>query len=145
MWKLTVTLASILLAPSVVQARQDAQARQGFFNQKAVDFWRDGSPARTAAPETGATVTESIWAEPIRLPDGRMTTHVPPRRVLEFLENPTRENAQKYLEWQSERMEKIRKAAAMLSELQREKSAKATDNEAMTGDPVTLTYFKKAG
>jgi hypothetical protein len=112
MWKLIVAL---LVAPSIAEAKQDAQARQGFFSQKAVSFWREETPARTAATSPG----ESIWAEPIRLPDGRFSTYVPPRQVLEFLENPTRENARKYLDWQSERMEKIRKAATILSELQR--------------------------
>jgi len=141
MWKLIVAL---LLGSSVAEARQDAQAKQGFFSQKTVSFWRDESPARPTRPNA-PTGPESIWAEPMRLPDGRFSTYVPPRPVLEFLENPTRENAQKYMDWQSERMEKIRKAAAMLSELQREKSAKAATPEMMAGAAVSLTYFKKAG
>lgn len=140
-----VALPAFLLASSIAEARQEAKARQGFFTQKAVDFWGDGGPAPAATANSGASVVESIWAEPTRLPDGRYTTYVPPRPVLEFLEKPTRENARKYLEWQSERMEKMRKAAAMLSELQREKSAKAEKSQAMISAPVTITYFKKAG
>lgn len=139
MWKVIVPL---LLASSIAEARQDAHARPGFFG-RSVDFWRAGSPTQTANPE--ATVSESIWAEPIRLPDGRTTTYLPPRPVLEFLEKPTRENARKYLDWQGERMERMRKAAALLAELQREKSPKPSAGDTATGVQVTLTYFKKAG
>ncbi len=138
MWKVIVPF---LLGSSVGEAKKDAQPRPQFFTRKAVDFWGDGSPARTGP----AAPSESIWAEPIRLPDGRTTTYVPPRPVLEFLENPTRENARKYLDWQAERMEKMRKAAALLAELQREKSPKPPEGDSVTGMPVTLTYFKKAG
>ena len=145
MRKVIVALPVILLGSSIGEARQDAPARQGFFNQEVVDFWRDGSPARTVTANSGAIVSESIWAEPIRLPDGRTTTYVPPRPVLAFLENPTRENAQKYLAWQSERMDKLRKAAEMLSEVKREKRARATKSQAVARARISLTYFKKAG
>jgi hypothetical protein len=141
MWKVIVTLPAMLLATSVAEAMQDALAKPRFFDQKAVDFWGNGSPARTGP----AAPSESIWAEPIRLPDGRTTTYLPPRPVLEFLENPTRENARKYLDWQAERMERMRKAAALLAELQREKSPKPREGDIVSGAPVTLTYFKKAG
>jgi hypothetical protein len=138
MWKLIAAATATLFGATTGADTP----RQGFFTQKRVNFWRDGAPDR-AAPPPG--VSESIWAEPIRLPDGRFTTFVPPRQVLEFLENPTRENARKYLEWQSQRMDRMRKAAAVLSEVQREKSAKETNREAPTGTPVAITYFKKAG
>lgn len=138
MWKLISAAMATLFGAT---AGADTP-RQGFFPQKRVDFWRAGGPEH---PPPTPGVSESVWAEPIRLPDGRFTTYVPPRQVLEFLENPTRENARKYLEWQSERMERIRKAAAVLSEVQREKSSKETSREAPAGTPLTITYFKKAG
>ncbi len=130
MWKL-IAAATFLTTPAGADAPP-----QGFFTQKRVDFWRDGGAAKTAPTPA---VSESIWAEPIRLPDGRFTTFVPPRQVLEFLENPTRENARKYLQWQSQRMDKMRKAAAVLAEVQREKSVPL-----LPSTPVSVTYFKKA-
>lgn len=145
MRKVAVALSAILVATSGAEAKQEAQGRQGFFGEKRVDFWRDGSPGRTSTTDSAAGVTESIWAEPIRMPDGRYTIFLPPRPVLEFLEKPTQENARRYLAWQAERMEKMRKAAAILSEVHREKSSKAPIGEAGAGAPVTITYFKKPG
>lgn len=142
MWRVMVPF---LLVSSTAETRQDAQARQGFFDRKAVDFWGDGGSPRTSLLQPAPTPTESIWAEPIRLPDGRYATYVPPRAVLEFLENPSRENARKYLDWQAARMERIRKAAALLSELAREKTSNVPKGDAATEVPVTLTYFRKPG
>lgn len=129
MRKVIFGLPILVLAPAL------AEAQDRFWTEKRVDFWRDGSADRKSASDSNPS--ESIWAEPMRLPDGRYTTYVPPRQVLEFLENPTRENALKYLEWQTARTEKMRKAAAMLAEV--------TRNEPRLDVPVAITYFKKAG
>jgi len=140
-----IVVASALLLPDPTDgAAQDAQPSRGFFTDKAVDFWRDGStgPKTAAGPEK--SISESIWAEPIRLPDGRYTTYLPPQPVLQFLENPTRETGLKYLAWQSERMEKMRKAAAILSSLQQKATSTQKDAPDL-GVPVSITYFKKAG
>ena len=145
MRKVIFGLPVIVLASALAEARQDVSSKQGFFNEKRVDFWRDGSADRKQASDSNANPAESIWAEPMKLPDGRYTTYVPPRQVLEFLENPTRENALKYIEWQTERMDKMRKAAAMLAEVNREKSGKEAHEKPLTDDPVAITYFKKAG
>jgi len=142
---LTYALLVALFGSSITEGRQDDQARPSFFDRKAVDFWRDGSAARADAAPPAPAAPESIWAEPIRLPDGRYTTYLPPRPVLEFLERPTRENARKYLDWQSARMDKMRKAAALLTEMQREKASRTAKAEVAVDDPVTVTYFKKAG
>ena len=128
------TIAMLLL----LSPNQDPNANRAFFAQHRVDFWKDGS----AEPKPPPTMNESIWAEPVRLPDGRFTTYVPPRPVLEFLERPTRENGAKYLEWQSERMEKMRKAASILAEMQRNSVEKPRIPD---GAPLSITYFKKAG
>lgn len=125
MWKVILLLSAL--------AQQDQASKKGFFTEKRVDFWHSGD-----ADQKGATdPSESIWAEPMRLPDGRYTTYLPPRQVLAFLENPTRENALKYLEWQTQRMEKMQKAAAMLAEVSRGKPP--------TDEPVAITYFRKPG
>lgn len=141
---LIVIASAILLSDPTMGAAQDAQPTRGFFTDKAVDFWRDGSAGSKAATASEKGITESIWAEPIRLPDGRYTTYLPPRPVLQFLEEPTRENGLKYLAWQSERMEKMRKAAAILSSLN-QKAAPAQKDAPASGIPVSITYFKKEG
>lgn len=124
-------------------ASQEAQPSRRFFTVSAVDFWRDGiaGPKSTSTKER---FSESIWAEPIRLKDGRYTTYLPPQPVLQFLENPTRETGLKYMAWQSERMEKMRKAAAILAGLQ-PKAAQAPKELRTPDVPVSITYFKKAG
>jgi len=142
MQKVIVTGWAIFAAASVAEAQQDTRTRAAFFAEKRVNFWHADQSARPAPEQP---VTESIWAEPTRLPDGRYTTYLPPRAVLQFLENPTRETAQKYLDWQAQRMDKLKKAAAILGEVQQEKSAKAVDQPQAAAGPVTITYFKKAG
>lgn len=97
----------------------------GFFGQKTrVSFWREEPKLEVPALAPGQV--ESLWAEPIRLPDGRMTTYVPPRQVLAFLENPTEESGLAYIAWQKERMAKIARASQILSrlaEMQRSENA----------------------
>lgn len=78
-----------------------------FFGRRDVDFWNEKRPPR-----------RTVWAEPVFGPDGRMSVHVPPPEVVEFLESPTRENAARYLAWQRERTDKLRKAMEMLAEVQ---------------------------
>lgn len=133
-------LIAVLLG-AAVQTPREPEPRPGFFGDRGVNFWREGSLSRAAGAKGGAVSAESIWAEPVRLPDGRYATYVPPRAVLEFLENPTREGARKYLEWQAERLERMRKAAALLAELQR-----GNVSETPRADlPVAITYFRKPG
>ena len=145
MRQLIVSVSALFLAASIAEAKQDTKARQGFWAEKGVHFWRDGNSDAKAPTATDTGLTESLWAEPTRLPDGRYTTYVPPRAVLEFLENPTRENAAKYLKWQTERMEKLKKAASVLAEVEREKSDTVAKVEVPVTSAVTITYFKKAG
>jgi hypothetical protein len=117
-----VVLMSAVLAtsPSLALAQEkpaDAPSRTGgFFGPRVrVSFWKEDPKPEATGSTAGQT--ESLWAEPIRLPDGRMTTYVPPRQVLAFLENPTEEAAFAYIAWQKERMTKIARASEMLSRL----------------------------
>src|SRR5205809_333644 len=60
---------------------------------------------KTATPPSSKPkVEESIWAEPVRGPDGQLRVYLPPQRVRDFLEKPTAENARAYLEWNRLRM-----------------------------------------
>lgn len=107
--------------------RPEAPPSERRFFDRPIDFWRTGGgradavapkpvpavsqrPAGTATPE----LLESIWAEPVRLPDGRFAIYLPPRAVLEFLDNPTEESLKGYLDWQRSRAEKMKKALELL-------------------------------
>lgn len=96
--------------------------RDGLFGREEVNFWgtRRKPPAMS-------------WAEPIVGPDGRAQVYVPPREVREFLELPTRENGEKYVAWQRERIERLRKAAQILAEIR------------LDPRKSTLLYFSKSG
>lgn len=73
---------------------------EGRFFRKEVDFW-----------ESRKAAEKPRWVEP---------GHTPPREVVEFLEDPTKENAKKYLAWQRERTERLKKAMEVLAELDAE-------------------------
>lgn len=132
----------------------------------AVDFWGAGERApkvRKGRPSPDITV----WAEPIRMPDGRFAVYVPAPQVLRFLDDPTPESARGYLEWQKERITKLRRAMEVLEATAAEDEAKdgtgppmpnagespqgslpvkATSSEAKHKAPLTeFTYFRRDG
>ena len=84
-----------------------------FFKREEVDFW--GTRRRAEAPRA-----EELWAD--------STAPAPVKRLLE---NPTRENAQAYLTWQKDRMDRLRTAMAALEAVQREEA------------PMQILYFSK--
>jgi hypothetical protein len=120
--------------------------RSSFFKKSEIDFWRtDREPPSRENPH------ESIFAEPVRMPDGRYAIYVPPRQVLEFLENPTRESARGYLDWQNARSRKIATGLELIETLKREElrgdpevQPVAASEEKKKGD-IRLTYFRQAG
>ncbi len=83
----TISMIALLAATTATPERR--------FFTKDVDFW--GRPARTHAP--------SLWRGEAAPPAG-------PARDL--LEQPTPENARRYLEWQQERLERLQKALEAL-------------------------------
>lgn len=74
-------------------------------------------PEPREAPTPEPKVEESIWAEPVQGPDGRMRVYLPPRPVREFFDNPTPERARAYLEWNTKRLEAIDRAVAVLQQV----------------------------
>lgn len=134
----------------------------GFFRGGGVDFW--GEPKAAEKKHDPGATRESIWAEPIRLPDGRTTIYVPPPAVLGFLEAPTRETARAYLAWQEERARKLKAAMELLRDLKEERAKEARPAEgpkaeaspgsppppdapppAPATSPDAILYFKKPG
>lgn len=95
-----------------------------FFKKSEVDFWQT---RKVEKPKT-------VWVEPIVGDDGRVQTFVPPPEVLEFLDSPTKENGRKYLAWQKERTDRLRKAMQILAELELE-----------AGIGPEIYYFSKPG
>ena len=100
-----------------------SRARAGcrFFRRAPLDFWGDkkqrAETAATRKESPSGLQQESLWAEPIRQPNGQISVYVPPKAVLEFLQNPTRESGKAYLAWQAERMKQLKASIEILREL----------------------------
>jgi thioredoxin-related protein len=60
------------------------------------------------------TITDE-WAEPIISPSGKVSIHVPPQEVRDFLEKPDPENAKAYLAWNLKRIKKFALAQDLLT------------------------------
>jgi hypothetical protein len=153
-----VSVAAVLQAPP--REEKPAPSPAGFFRNSAVDFWGDKAAAAKRKAAEPKSLQESIWAEPIKLPDGRTSIYLPPKPVLQFLEAPTRETAKEYVAWQEERMKRLKAAMELLRDLRDERhpappppaetpsapqearSAKAVASPPPSGD---ILYFKKAG
>jgi thiol-disulfide isomerase/thioredoxin len=110
------TLILLLGLGALASAQEEAAGASRFFRGKRVAFWGDAKedPPKTAQVPAGG---ETIWAEPIRMPDGRMSVYVPPKPVLDFLDSPNEESGRAYLAWQKARMEKIARASEILGRL----------------------------
>jgi len=122
-----------------------------------IDFWGKGpgpaprNPSVTPGLEVASgnvQVRETIWAQPIRTPDGNWMLYVPPKPILDFLESPSEETAKAYVAWKAEQAQKLGRAIALLGRVKgsgsalpkEEGSPKASDTPA---GPATLIYFKK--
>ena len=91
-----------------------ALSGEGFFGGREVDFW---GTRRTAAPRPA----EPLWAD--------STAPAPVRRLLE---DPTAANARAYVEWQTERLRRLR-------------SAMEAVESASTVPERRVLYFARAG
>lgn len=163
--QVTLAFASVLVALLSLVApaqAQDGQARaparaDAFFRADRVNFWGE---LKSSKPQREAVPVESIWAEPIRLPDGRVSVYVPPAPVLGFMENPTRETGEKYLAWQEARMRRIKAGIEILRAIQAERQKNGSAPEQSAPEPpqpvnagdravpspaAEILYFKKEG
>ena len=73
-----------------------------------------------------------FWTEVTKKPDGSLTYYKPPKAALDFVTNPTEENARKYLLWNKKKMERIAEAQKVL--------AKTAEKMKLSG-----TYFTAEG
>jgi len=104
-------------------AVQQEEERGRFFVRREIDFFGRKQPPRRA----------DTWAEPIVGADGKIRLHVPSAEVIDLLESPTPRNAERYLERQRERMEKMRRAMEAVAAIQGKRSA------------ASLYYFSRPG
>jgi thiol-disulfide isomerase/thioredoxin len=86
----------------------------GFFKKQPVDFWKSKPAPRPDAGESGPAIRttqghdpEEFWKDSTITEEGKVRTQTPPKILQELLENPTDENAERYLAWQRERLKKI--------------------------------------
>ena len=73
-----------------------------------------------------------FWTEVTKTPDGTLTYYKPPKAVLDFVTNPTEENARKYLLWNEKKMKRIAETQEVLT--------KAAEKMKLSG-----TYFTTEG
>ncbi|MFQ5945745.1 MAG: hypothetical protein ACE5NC_05765 [Anaerolineae bacterium] len=78
-------------------------------------------PARAAPREPDKPAEppqeESIWAEPVRGPDGKLRVYLPPKPVRDFLDKPTPAAAKAYIKWNRKRISAIRRAATVMHQV----------------------------
>jgi glutaredoxin len=167
--RLTPMLASTWLAfvpfgQATAQERPGEKPRYeaGRYFTRPIDLWNAGlsydpapRPSGEAEPlPSRVAVRESIWAQPIRTPDGSWMIYAPPKPVLNFLESPSEETAKAYLSWKQEQTDKLKKAMTLLARVREpgaagpaplaEVPAVPGGNKSLAHDPpFRITYFKK--
>jgi hypothetical protein len=134
----------------------------GRYFAKPFDLWKSGlsyeagpkSPGDAETLPPRVALRESVWAQPVRTPDGTWMIYVPPRQVLDFLESPSEETARAYLSWKEGQTQKLRKAMEILARV-KERGApgslpQAGVSTASAGGaspppdlPYRITYFKR--
>lgn len=102
---------------------RSASPREGFFAIAEVDFWGTKHAVRRAAPGRSASLDrtssdQDLWQDVVLEASGRVTSYRPPAVVVQLLENPTEENARKYLQWQRARLDRIRRAQEMIERVE---------------------------
>lgn len=146
-------ICAMLVCDAVSAYAQEEGASRAFsFTRGRVNYWHTKPPP--AGKRSGeANVSSSVWAEPVRTPDGRSAAYVPAPEVLEFLEDPTVEGAKRYLAWQGARMSKLRRAMEILQGLGPRLEADGSTEEQETAtqevpeagrlSQVEVLYFKQ--
>jgi hypothetical protein len=142
--KWTIAILASLGGGLSAWAQDEGHSEKGsaFFDKTCVDFWGDKKPKEKPGQKGERHKRESLFVEPIQLPDGRTVLYTPPRPVLDFLESPTTENAQKYVQWQRERMKRLREAVEKLAQVSEAAEAGDLKKDSVKFD---LVYFKQDG
>jgi len=135
-----LVLSVLFAGMSAIAVAQEATTKPAgsdrFFAKNDVDFWGDKTAKRSASNTTASADAALLWAEPIVGPDGRVSVYVPPKQVLSFLQNPTKEGAKAYLAWQSERARKLKAAIEALRDARDEGKPRDDEPQAPSDPPV---------
>jgi hypothetical protein len=143
----SLALSILLVGMSAVASAQEAGSKSAsgdrFFAKNDVDFWGDKAAKRLASKTGSSANAESIWAEPMVGTDGRVSVYVPPKHVLSFLQNPTKEGAKAYLAWQSERAGKLKAAIEALRDVRDEKKPREEGSKPPTDASVAPQALRR--
>ncbi len=111
---------SLLFIFTVISSPSFAEGMFGYDEVRFFEGEKVASDTTLQVKEGEPTPKENIWTEPIVGPDGRLYYYTPPKKVLNFVSNPTEENAKEYLKWNQERMSAYSKAQEVLKEVAKE-------------------------
>ncbi|HAH20138.1 MAG TPA: hypothetical protein DCL49_04445 [Candidatus Omnitrophica bacterium] len=107
-----------------------AEENENFFGLSRVSFFKRKEMKKTEELTKKETTQQNItqnntnstqlpiqddWTEQVIDSSGKITLHTPPAVVRDFVENPTEEKAEVYLEWNTKRVEKLFKAQEALA------------------------------
>ena len=109
LWALILVLSAICSAES-------------YFGHDEVKFFEEKEGTTTEAEKSQE---EGLWTEPVIGPSGEVFYYTPPKPVLDFVNNPTEENAKAYLDWNKKRFDAYAKAQQVLKEVIKEQEGKA--------------------
>ena len=136
---------------------------ENIFQYDRVDFFERIEAQEEFTPAEIKHQPETIvdeWAEPIISSSGKVSIHVPPKEVRDFLEKPDPQNAKTYLQWNLKRIKKfilaqelLRKEAKELEVMKETKSLLESDSstsiKGYSNNPKTgmsyLFYFMSKG
>ena len=162
-----VALLALKHLPRETATAQEGPAEKpgneaGRYFARPLDLWKAGlsfgpapQPSIEADPlPSRVALRESVWAQPIRTPDGTWMIYVPPKQVLDFLESPSEETAKSYLHWKQVQAEKLKKAMELLAQVKdpaaagpaaeaASPTAAAEISSTSRDRPYRITYFKR--
>ena len=99
-------------------------ADDGIYGFSEIDYFNMKGLKKTDKREIHATVDKNdepidqdLWIEPAISADGKVSYYKPPQVVVDFLDDPTKENGKAYIEWNKAKLAKITKAQEVLQEL----------------------------
>jgi len=116
---------------------------ENIFQYGRVDFFggREAHEelAQSEIKQSLETITDE-WAEPVISPSGKVSIHVPPQEVRDFLEKPDPENAKAYLAWNLKRIKKFALAQELLTKEAKELEVMKEANSLL--EPNSLSSLK---
>ena len=87
-----------------------------YFNMKGLKKI-DKRAIKATVDKSEAPISQDLWIEPAISADGKVSYYRPPQVVVDFLDDPTKENGKAYIEWNQQKLAKITKAQEVLQEL----------------------------